>query len=482
VTAPESGGHGAIPFRPAAAAALKDAELRANFRRAMDGLMEKRGAALSDPEEWRLLRALGASIRARSLAKLPELLLRLEASCSKNGIQVHWAETSDEANAIVYGILERRGATHVVKGKSMVSEEMRLNDYLEARGIESLESDLGEYIIQLDHEMPSHIIAPAIHKNRKQIARLFGQRIREAVYTEEIDAMTALARKVLRRKFFEADAGISGVNFAVAETGTLCLVENEGNGRMCTHVPPVHIALMTLEKVVERLEDVPPLYSLLTRSATGQAISTYFNMISGPRRTGEKDGPEEVHLVVLDAGRTRILLDAELSATLRCIRCGACMNHCPVYTRTGGHAYRAVYPGPIGKVLTPQLEGLDRRPDLLEASSLCGACGEVCPVGIPIPELIGRLRREAVAGSRLSRVAGAGSHRRALESVAWKLWAVSQRSPAFYGLLGRAATRLRFLLPRRLPLLSAWTSVRAKPRPAGRTLHELARRERLPEA
>ena len=256
MTAPESG---AIPFRPAAAAALKDAELRANFRRAMDGLMEKRGAALSDPAEWRPLRALGASIRARTLAKLPELLIRLEESCAKNGIQVHWAETAEEANGIVYGILKRRGATRVVKGKSMVSEEMRLNDYLEARGIESLESDLGEYIIQLDHEMPSHIIAPAIHKNRKQIAKLFGQKIREAQYTEEIDAMTALARRVLRRKFFEAQAGISGVNFAVAETGTLCLVENEGNGRMCTHVPPVHIALMSLEKVVERLEDVPPL-------------------------------------------------------------------------------------------------------------------------------------------------------------------------------------------------------------------------------
>jgi L-lactate dehydrogenase complex protein LldF len=482
VSAPSGGKASAPAFRPAAAAALKDAELRANFRRAMNGLIEKRGEALSDPAEWRPLRALGASIRARTLAKLPELLVRLEESCRHNGTQVHWAETTEEANAIVHGILKRRGATRVVKGKSMVSEEMRLNDYLEAHGVESLESDLGEYIIQLDHEMPSHIIAPAIHKNRKQIAKLFGQKIREAQYTEEIDAMTALARRVLRRKFFEAEAGISGVNFAVAETGTLCLVENEGNGRMCTHVPPVHIALMTLEKVVERLEDVPPLYSLLTRSATGQAISTYFNMISGPRREGEKDGPEEVHLVILDAGRTRILEDRELATTLRCIRCGACMNHCPVYTRTGGHAYRAVYPGPIGTILTPQLEGLDRRPDLLEASSLCGACGEVCPVGIPIPELIGRLRREAVGQGGPSRVAGAGSHRRTIESLVWKLWALSHRNPTLYAILGRAATRLRFLLPSRLPLLSAWTSVRSKPLPAARTLHELARKEGIPDA
>jgi L-lactate dehydrogenase complex protein LldF len=477
-----SGGSGAPSFRPAAAAALRDGELRANFRRAMDGLMKKRAGAFSEAGDWRPLRALSASIRARTLAKLPELLARLEERCTTNGMRVHWAETVEEANAVVLEILRARGAAKVVKGKSMVSEEMHLNDYLEAHGVESLESDLGEYIIQLDGETPSHIIAPAIHKNRRQIARLFGQKIREARYTEEIDEMTALARRVLRRKFFEADAGISGVNFAVAETGTLCLVENEGNGRMCTHVPPVHIALMTIEKVVERLEDVPPLYSVLTRSATGQEISTYFNMISGPRGPGEKDGPEEVHLVILDAGRTRILEDRELASTLRCIRCGACMNHCPVYTRTGGHAYQAVYPGPIGTILTPQLEGLGRRHDLVEASSLCGACGEVCPVGIPIPELIGRLRREAVRRGGDSSVVGAGRGRRTLESLVWKLWALSHTSPALYRLAGRVATRLRALVPGRFPVLSAWTSVRTTPRPARRTLHEIARKEGLPDA
>ncbi|HYV42534.1 MAG TPA: lactate utilization protein B, partial [Thermoanaerobaculia bacterium] len=332
-------------FRSAASEALKNPQLRANFRRAMDGLMAKRAAVFSDPVEWRDLRALGAAIRARTLAKLPELLETLEKNCAANGIRVRWAETTEEANAIVLEILKERGAARVVKGKSMVSEEMHLNDFLEEHGIESLESDLGEYIIQLDGETPSHIIMPAIHKNKQQIARLFGKKIREAKYTEDVDELTAIARRVLRKKFFEADAGISGVNFAVAETGTLCLVENEGNGRMSTHVPPVHIALMGIEKVVERLEDVPPLYSLLTRSATGQMISTYFNMITGPRGPAEKDGPTEVHLVILDNGRSRIFSDAELSATLRCIRCGACMNHCPVYTRIGGHAYQAVYPG-----------------------------------------------------------------------------------------------------------------------------------------
>jgi L-lactate dehydrogenase complex protein LldF len=464
-------------FRSAASQALKNPQLRANFRRAMDGLMAKRAALFADPVEWRDLRALGGAIRSRTLAKLPELLEALEARCSANGIRVRWAETTEEANAIVLEILQRHGATRVVKGKSMVSEEMHLNDFLEDHGIESLESDLGEYIIQLDHETPSHIIMPAIHKNKQQIAKLFGRKIRDAKYTEDVDELTGIARRVLRRKFFEADAGISGVNFAVAETGTLCLVENEGNGRMSTHVPPVHIALMGIEKVVEKLEDVPPLYSLLTRSATGQAISTYFNMITGPRGRGEKDGPAEVHLVILDNGRSRIFSDEELSATLKCIRCGACMNHCPVYTRIGGHAYEAVYPGPIGKILTPQTEGVARRQDLVHASSLCGACVEACPVEIPISELLVRLRREAVRKDAGSSVLEAGEGRSRLEDLAWAIWRVSHRHPALYRLTGFAATRLRRFLPSRLPVLSAWTSVRTPPRPARRTLHELARKE-----
>ena len=478
MSAPGAGG----AFRPAAAKALKDPELRANFRRAMDGLMAKRAALFADPVEWRDLRALGASIRQRTLARLPELLERLEERCAENGIRVRWAETVEQANAAVLDILREHRATRVVKGKSMVSEEMRLNDFLERHGIESLESDLGEYIIQLDGETPSHIIMPAIHKNRRQIAKLFGRKIREAKYTEDVDELTGIARRILRKKFLEAEAGISGVNFAVAETGTLCLVENEGNGRMSTHVPPVHIALMGIEKVVEKLEDVPPLYSLLTRSATGQAISTYFNMISGPRGPGEKDGPQEVHLVILDNGRSRIASDEELSATLRCIRCGACMNHCPVYTRVGGHAYDAVYPGPIGKILTPQTEGLGRRQDLVHASSLCGACAEVCPVGIPIAELLVRLRWEAVRRGGESSVLGAGEGRSRLESLAWTVWAAAHRHPALYRLMGLAATRLSRILPSRLPVLSRWTRDRKTPRPARRTLHELVEKERVDDA
>jgi len=470
---------GAPDFHASSSKALRDAPLRANFRRAMDGLMAKRAAQFPDPAEWAALRARAAAVRARSLAKLPELLEALEAKCVSNGLKVHWAATTGEANATVLSILRAHGATRLVKGKSMVSEEMHLNDFLEANGVESVESDLGEYIIQLDGETPSHIIMPAIHKNRQQIARLFGRKIRDAVYSEEVDALTATARRVLRQKFFEAQAGLSGVNFAVAETGTLCLVENEGNGRMSTHVPPVHIALMGLEKVVERLEDVPPLLTVLTRSATGQPISTYFNMITAPRGPGEKDGPREIHLVILDNGRSRIFADGELRATLRCIRCGACMNHCPVYTRVGGHAYQAIYPGPIGKILTPQVEGLARRHDLPHASSLCHACTEVCPVEIPITRLLVRLRAESARSSAGSSVLDAGGGRSRLEDLAWAGWRAAHASPALYRMMTRLVRLASPFVPSRFGPMKAWTNVRSKPRPARRTLHELVKEKGL---
>jgi L-lactate dehydrogenase complex protein LldF len=469
-----------VHFRDAAAKALLDPRLRANFRRAMDGLMAKRQAQFPDPRDLQELRDLSTAIRARSLLDLPGLLVRLEVSCAKNGIQVHWAETCQEGNELILGLLEARGARTLVKGKSMVSEEMHLNAYLEAHGIEALESDLGEYIIQLDGETPSHIIMPAIHKNKDQIARQFSQKIKDAQYTEDVDELTAMARRVLRQKFLEADAGLSGVNFAVAETGTLCLVENEGNGRMSTHVPALHIAVMGLEKVVASLEEVAPLYAILTRSATGQAVSTYFNLITGPRGEGELDGPKEVHLVILDNGRSRIYADPQLRATLRCIRCGACMNHCPVYTRVGGHAYEAVYPGPIGKILTPQIEGVGVRHDQLHASSLCGACAEVCPVTIPIPEILVRLRREATHTDADSQVIGKGTGRTATEDWAWRLWAAVTKRPALYRVATWFATRFGRALPAGAPLLKNWTQSRTKPIPARRSLSERVRSEGVP--
>ncbi len=466
-----------VSFRDAAAKALLDPQLRANFRRAMDGLISKRKAQFPDPADLQDLRALSTAIRSRSLLNLPALLERLEASCAQNGIQVHWAETCEQANQLILGLLQAKGAKTLVKGKSMVSEEMHLNAFLEEHGIEALESDLGEYIIQLDDETPSHIIMPAIHKNKDQIARQFSQKIKDAKYTEDVDELTAMARKVLRQKFLDADAGLSGVNFAVAETGTLCLVENEGNGRMSTHVPPLHIAVMGLEKVVANLEEVAPLYAILTRSATGQAVSTYFNLITGPRGEDEKDGPQEVHLVILDNGRSRIYADPQLRATLRCIRCGACMNHCPVYTRVGGHAYEAVYPGPIGKILTPQVEGVGTRHDLIHGSSLCGACAEVCPVEIPIPEILIRLRREATHADAGSQVLGRGTGRTASEDWAWRLWAAVLKRPAVYRLSAWFATRFGWALPAGAPLLKHWTRSRTKPVPARRSLTERMRAE-----
>ena len=461
-------------FTGKAHVALNDPKLRANFRRAMDGLMTKRAAQFSDQEEWTALRARGAAIRARSLAKLPQLLEQLEANLTANGIHVHWAETTEEANAVVLGILEKAGAKRVIKGKSMVTEEMHLNAHLEANGITAVESDLGEYIIQLAGEAPSHIVMPCIHMNKVEIAELFRDKIPGLDYTENVDELCAAARKALRGRFADADAGISGVNFAVAETGTLVLIENEGNGRLSTTLPPLHIAVTGIEKVLETLDDVAPLLSLLPRSATGQIITTYVNMISSPRKEGEKDGPKEVHLVLLDNGRSRVYCDEQLADTLRCIRCAACMNHCPVYTRVGGHTYTFTYPGPIGKILTPQLEGLDCAGDQPHASTLCGACAEVCPVQIPIPDLLARLRTEAVHPTSIA-VKGGGSSRSLSEALGWGGWTAMYASPLVYGLSARMMGWFGNWMPSWMPMLKVWTKVRTKPKFAAKSLHQLAR-------
>ena len=449
--------------------ALGSPQIRANFRRAMDGLMSKRRDVFAD---WDLetLRELGATIRLRALAKLPDLLERLEANCRANGIRVRWAESGDEACRLIRGICEAHDAKAVIKGKSMVSEEMHLNAHLEAAGIEALESDLGEYLVQLNEQTPSHIIMPAIHLNTDEISEILHDKT-GTERSRDVDYMTAAARAQLRERFMAADVGISGVNFAVAETGTLCLVENEGNGRMTTTVPPVHIAVTGIEKVVEHLRDVPPLYALLTRSATGQHVTTYFNMISGPRRPEEHDGPQEVHLVLVDSGRSRIYQDDELLDTLRCIRCGACMNHCPVYARVGGHAYGTTYPGPIGSILMPHMLGLEETRDLPTASSLCGACGEVCPVKIPIPDLLVRLRREAVGEGR-GNVPGAGVKRTRKEAAAWKGFQWLATHPSAWRGGAAIAGKLRALVPSRL---GPWTECRTATKPAAKSLHALVK-------
>lgn len=467
-------------FREQAIEALADPTLRDNFRGAMDFLRAKRLSVFTDTEELEELRSLGHQIKASALARLPDLLEQLELNCTKNGIQVHWAETSEQACEIIHGIISKQNGKLAVKGKSMVSEEIGLNHYLEERGIESLESDMGEYIVQLANETPSHIIMPAIHKSKEQIAHLFEDKIEGVDYTDNVDELIGTGRKILREKFRQADIGISGVNFAVAETGTLCLVENEGNGRMCTTVPSTHIAVTGIEKVVESLSDIPPLLSLLTRSATGQNISTYFNMISSPRKENEKDGPKDVHLVLLDNGRSRMYQDESLQQTLRCIRCGACMNHCPVYSRIGGHAYGTVYPGPIGQVVMPQIEGLEKQGEMTEGCSLNGACGEVCPVEIPLPNLIRKLREQKSAKPEDQGVTpGAGSQRKWKEVLAWTLWRSIYGTPRLYKLLTITVTRLRHLSP---SSLGAWTRYRAAPKPAAKSLHQQMSQRRLNKA
>ncbi|CCQ74540.1 LutB/LldF family L-lactate oxidation iron-sulfur protein [Magnetospira sp. QH-2] len=464
-------------FRERAKEALADPKLRANLRKAMDGLMAKRAAQFPDAVEREALRDLGQAIRRRALAKLPQLLQQLESKCQENGIRIHWTQTPAEANAVILGLIKDSGATFAVKGKSMATEEIHLNQILEEAGVMPVESDLGEYIIQLAEETPSHIVMPCIHKNTPEIAQLFHDKIEGAAYTEDPAELTAVARGILRDRFAAAGVGLSGVNMAVAETGTLVLVENEGNGRLSTTVPDLHIAVMGIEKVVETLEDVPPLLSLLTRSATGQPITTYVNMITGPRKPDEMDGPRAVHLVLIDNGRSRAYADPILRQTLQCIRCGACINHCPVYTRVGGQVFAGPYPGPIGQMLAPQLEGLKAKGDLPTACSLCNACVEVCPVRIPIAKVLVRLRGEA-AGEGDGAVKQAGSRRKTLEVISWKLWGLSHASGWLYRMTGRLLTRFGHLSPMGSAPMKDWVTVRARPTFAKRTFHELMAKDR----
>lgn len=467
-------------FKARARAALNDDKLRSSFRGAMDFLQGKRAVQFPDADELEQLRDLGEAVRQHALARLPELLAQLEDKLCAAGVHVHWAETADEANAIIHGIAKAHGARHVIKGKSMASEEVELNHYLAARGVNCIESDMGEYIVQLADEKPSHIVMPAIHKTRADIATLFEENIPGTPYTEDVDALIQTGRRALRQAFVEADIGLSGVNFAAADTGTLWLVENEGNGRLSTTVPDVHIAIMGMEKVVARLEHIVPLSSLLTRSATGQAITTYFNLISGPRRAGELDGPRELHLVLLDNGRTQAYADAQLRATLQCIRCGACMNHCVVFRQIGGHAYGGTYPGPMGAVLTPALDGLKSSRDLPNACTLNGKCQEVCPVRIPLPTLLRGWRekswREGLEPASLRSGLGA--------------WAWFARRPRLYRAATAAALRSMRLMGRggwlsTLPLAGGWTRHRDMPKPAAESFmaqYKKAQRNKEPGA
>ena len=459
-------------FKQNAKDALSNKPLRKSLRTAMDMLMTKRKAVLSDEEELQLLRTLCEHIRQRSLSRLPDLLEQLEENLTRLGVKVHWAETPAEACEIIHGIVSAHNGKLMVKGKSMVSEEIELNHYLADNGVKAVESDLGEFIVQMAGEKPTHIVMPAIHKTKEQVSELFHQNLGTPL-TDDVDQLTGFARQTLRDVYRTADVGLSGVNFAVAETGTLCLVENEGNGRLSTTVPPVHIAITGIEKVVAKLSDVPPLYSLLPRSAIGQNITTYFNMITGPRRSGELDGPQEMHLVLLDNGRSQAYAEEQMRRTLQCIRCGACMNHCPVYTRIGGAAYGTTYPGPIGEIISPHLLGLDATRDLPTACTMCGACDEDCPVKIPITAQMRRLREEAQR-SPDEKVAhpirGQGASHTLAETLAWRTYNGIFSGKKAYRAFGWAATTFRMLTPGKQ---LGWTDHRKPMKPAAKTLHNL---------
>ena len=382
-------------FVPASRAAVQDVQLRQALRRAGTGFDGTRREAIAEVSEevWEGWREQARGIKEHTIAHLDYYLAMLERNVHAAGGHVHFAGDARQANSIVSEIARQHGVKTVTKSKSMVSEELGLNHVLEAQGIDVFETDLGEYIIQLAEETPSHLVAPALHKTRGQVAQLFAEHL-GVPYSEDIEEMARVARVTLRQKFLEADMGISGANFLVAETGSLVIITNEGNGRLCTSAPRIHVGLTGMEKVIPSLQDLAVFLRLLPRSATGQRISSYVSMVTGPKRADDEDGPEEFHLIIVDNGRSRLLRDPALRESLYCIRCGACLNVCPIYQRVGGHAYGWVYPGPIGSIVTPGLVGVAQAKDLPNASTLCGACRDACPVQINIPRMLLHLRHK----------------------------------------------------------------------------------------
>jgi L-lactate dehydrogenase complex protein LldF len=447
---------------------LGDVQLRGALRNATSLFGRRRLVAARSLDNWEDLRSQARAIKDDVLLQLDSYLEQFVANAESRGAQFHWARDAAEANAIICELASERGARTIVKSKSMTTEETHLNNALEAADIQVVETDLGEYIIQLAEETPSHIIAPAIHKTKHQIAELFTQELGMPP-TDDIAKLTSTARTTLRDRFAAADIGISGVNFGIAETGTILIVENEGNIRLTTSLPRVHIAVMGIEKVIPRFADLDIFLKLLPRSGTGQKLTTYQSFITGTKTNRESEGPEELHVVMLDNGRSRMLSHPVTRQSLACIRCGACLNACPVYQQIGGHAYGSVYPGPIGAVITPQLMGLEKTQQLPYASSLCGACREVCPVKIDIPRLLLHLRSEITENSSPS---VAQVKKRTSERAAFKVWRITMTRPWLYKLSARLGRLFQAALIRdgkigevkgiaRLATpLAAWTSNR----------------------
>lgn len=416
------------------------------------------------------LRSLAASIKQHTLDHLDHYLQKLADAVERNGGHIHFAADAQEARRIILKIAQDSGCTRCIKSKSMVSEEIHLTQAMEQAGLDVVETDLGEFIVQLDRDTPSHIVMPIIHKDRGSIADLFSRHFKTP-RSDDPEQLTLQARAHLREKFRRAEMGMTGGNFVVAESGHVCVVENEGNARQSITSPRVLVSLVGIEKLVPRLEDLSVFLKLLARSATGQPITVYTSLFGGPRRPGEKSGPEEFHLVLIDNGRSGILADPDSREILRCIRCGACLNICPVYRSVGGHSYNSVYPGPIGALVTPLLRGLDVHKHLPQASSLCGACRDVCPVKIDIPRHLIHLRRDI--------------HRQQISSpwerMLLKLWGRTLQSPRLYQWMSRLqGWRLRRLARENGGWVSTgpgplrgWTQVRDLPAPAARSFHQL---------
>ena len=458
-------------FKENAARALADPQLQRALGNVKTGFVVKRAAARAALPEFDALREAAVEIKKHVLAHLDIYLEEYERRVLETGGHVHWARDAAEARAIVVKLCREAGAKTVTKGKSMVSEEIGLNAALEEAGIEPVETDLGEYIVQLRRETPSHIIAPAVHLNRDQIEADFRVKHNSLPPDRELTQIADLvreARAMLRQRFLAADAGITGANFLVAETGSSVIVTNEGNGDLTQLLPRTHIVVASIEKLVPTLEDASTLLRLLARSATGQEITSYTTFSTGPRREGDPDGPAAYHVVLVDNGRSE-MLGTEFEDMLRCIRCGACLNHCPVYAAIGGHAYGWVYPGPMGAVLTPQLIGIAEGAHLPNASSFCGRCQSVCPMNIPLPDMMRHWRERDFAAKSPA----------AISKLALRAWAFLAKRPRLYRLALSPCVRVLSLLAgrsrrfSRLPLAGAWTGYRDLPAPAPRTFHSL---------
>jgi L-lactate dehydrogenase complex protein LldF len=442
-------------FPQAAREALHNTQLRRNLGKATTTIRAKRAAAVAELPDWEALRAAGSAIKQRTMATLPEQLERLEASVTQRGGTVHWARDGAEANALVAGIAREHDASEVIKVKSLATDEIELNEALEREGIHAIETDLAELINQLAGDWSSHILVPAIHRNRAEIRRLFERTIAAGrELSDDPTALTEAARLHLREKFLTVPVAVSGANFAAADTGTIAVFESEGNGRMCTTLPRVLVTVMGIEKVVPEWRDLEVFAQLLPRSSTAERMNPYTSFWTGVR---PGDGPEEFHLILLDNGRTDVLSDEVGRQALHCIRCSACLNVCPVYSRTGGQAYGSIYPGPIGAILTPQLRGLDQAPTLPWASSLCGACYEACPVRIDIPTVLVHLR-----GRVVREVAGKGRSEKAVMQTVARVFASRRR----YEIAQKLARRQRgplMTLGANAPAMAGWTKVRDLP-------------------